>query len=111
MVTTKEFAEFICGQLRLAEQIDCRKMFGEYGVYSCGKLFALICDNRLLLKPTQAGHALLPNARLEEPYPGAKPMILVETLDDPESLSVLVQKTCAELPLPKPKRRKTPKDD
>ena len=52
MATTKEFAGFICGQLRFLGQITCRNMFGT-GVYSCGKLFALICDNRLLLKPTQ----------------------------------------------------------
>ncbi|MGN1007657.1 MAG: TfoX/Sxy family protein [Butyricicoccus sp.] len=121
MATTKEFAAFVCDQLRLAPDIVCRKMFGEYGVYSCGKMFAVICDNRLLVKPTEAGRKLMPDAPLEKPYPGGKSMLLVENLDDADFLCALTNATCAELPPPKPKRRKpsktsdfpekTPKDD
>ena len=40
---------------------DCavtyKKMFGEFGLYSDGKIFALICDNRLFVKQTDAGRA------------------------------------------------------
>lgn len=109
MATTKEFAAFVCDQLRLVSGVSCRKMFGEYGVYCQDKIFALICDNRFLVKPTEAGKRLMPDAPLEEPYPGGKPMLLVENLDDPEFLCKLAQTTCAELPPPKPKRKKPPK--
>lgn len=108
MATTNEFAAFIRDQLSLVPDLVSRKMFGEYGLYACGKLFAMICDNRLLVKPTKVGHGLLPGAPLEEPYPGGKPMLLVEELDDREFLRNLALATCAELPMPKPKRKKDP---
>jgi TfoX/Sxy family transcriptional regulator of competence genes len=104
MATTKEYAAFICEQLALAGEISCRKMFGEYGVYCNGKYFAVICDNRFLVKPTEAGQKLMTNARMEQPYEGGKPMMLVEDLEDTEFLRDLVQTTCAALPAPKPKK-------
>lgn len=30
-------------------------MFGEYAIYSNGKVAALVCDDRLFVKPTLAG--------------------------------------------------------
>lgn len=50
---------------------------------------AVIYDNRLLLKPTQAVLAVLPDAPRELPYEGAKPMLLVENVDDREYLQNL----------------------
>lgn len=106
MATTKEYADFICGCLRLVPELTCKKIFGEYGVYAGGKLFGLICDNRLLLKPTEAAQALLPNAKMELPYPGAKPMLLVEEVEDAEFLQTLAEQICAQLPVPKLKTKR-----
>ncbi len=40
------------------------------------------------------------------PYHGAKPHFLIEELEDRERLAELVQVTCRELPMPKPKKKK-----
>ena len=106
MATTKEYAAFICEQLALAGEISCRKMFGEYGVYCDGKIFALICDDQLFIKITEAGKRLAPHLKTMPPYEGAKPYFLVEEIDDREFLTEFVTETCKELPMPKPKKKK-----
>lgn len=106
MATKREYIEFLAEQLAGA---DCvfKKMFGEYGVYCDGVLFGLVCDDRLLVKPTPAAEALLPGATREPPYPGAKPMLLVEDVDDAERLCELARRVSAELPPPAPRRKRS----
>lgn len=104
MATTLEYMQYIADQLREVEGLRWRKMFGEYGVYCCGKLFALVCDNQLFIKATEAGRSLAPELPLASPYEGAKPYILVEDTEDAALLARLAAVTCRELPEPKPKR-------
>ena len=52
MASNKDFLDFIVDQIDNAGKITYRKMFGEYAVYSDGKIFALVCDNKLFIKPT-----------------------------------------------------------
>lgn len=107
MASTLEFVQYVCGQMSGTEPVTYRKMFGEYGLYAYGKIFALICDNTVFLYPTTAGEALLPNAKTGAPYEGAKPnKIILEELDDPGFLARLVRETCMLLPAPKPKKPK-----
>ena len=51
MASDKSFVEFIIDQIENVGTITYKKMFGEYGIYSNGKIFALICDNKLFIKP------------------------------------------------------------
>jgi len=106
MATTKEYAEFIVSQLDTLEEIGSRKMMGEYVLYYRGKVFGGIYDNRFLVKITETGRAVIPNAPEEIPYKGAKPMLLVEDVDDKELLSRLLIAMYNELPMPKPKKKK-----
>lgn len=106
MASNPEFVQYIADQLQEAGQITYRKMFGEYGMYADGKIFALICDNRLFIKITGAGKKLRPDFEEMPPYEGAKNYLLVEDIDDREALTELVRATCAELPAPKPKKPK-----
>jgi len=107
MASDKAFVDFVTGQIENAGLITARKMFGEYGVYSDGKIFALICDNRLFIKPTENGRAFIGDVVEAPPYPGAKPYFLIEEkTEDREWLSSLVRITVEELPEPKPKRKK-----
>ncbi|MCQ1549744.1 MAG: hypothetical protein NOF05_13210 [Candidatus Accumulibacter phosphatis] len=47
-------------------------MFGEYALYLNTKVVAFVCDNKLFLKPTDAGRAVL-GAPVEAPaYPGSR---------------------------------------
>lgn len=89
-----------------AGEITCRKMFGEYGVYCDGKIFALICDDQLFVKITEQGRKVCPNLQEQPPYEGSKPYFLVEELDDRELMERLVRETVKALPEPKKKKKK-----
>ncbi len=106
MATDKNFLNFVLDQIENAGEITAKAMFGEYCVYSDGKLFALLADNRLLIKPTTAGRAFINDVVEAPPYPGAKPCFLIENLDDRDWLGELVRITVKELPEPKPKKKK-----
>ena len=106
MASNQEFVQYIADQLSEAGQVTYRKMFGEYGMYLDGKIFALICDNQLFVKITEAGRKLRPELEEAPPYEGAKNYLLVEDIDDKEALVEFVRATCAELPAPKPKKPK-----
>jgi TfoX/Sxy family transcriptional regulator of competence genes len=110
MASDKNFVNFVLDQIENAGEITAKQMFGEYGVYSNGKIFALICDNRLFIKPTEAGRAFMKEVVEAPPYPGAKLSFLIEDrLEDREWISHLVRITVNELPEPKPKKKRTKK--
>lgn len=106
MASNTELVEYIADQLNGAGNIVCRKMFGDYGVYCDGKIVALICDDQLFIKPTEAGRKYAPGLEAAPPYEGAKPYFVIENIDDREFLTELVKLTCAALPAPKPKNTK-----
>ncbi len=107
MASDKKFAEFVADQIENAGSITYRLMFGEYGIYSGNKLFGLICDNKLFIKPTNAGRAFIRDVVEAPPYTGAKFYFLVEDkLEDRAWLSELVRVTVNDLPEPKPKKKK-----
>ena len=105
MASSEEFVRYICDQMSGAGEITYRKMFGDYGVYCNGKIFALICDNRLFVKMTGAGSVVWPGLPQEPPYEGARPHFAVDEVDDARRLCALVTATCSELPMPKPKKK------
>lgn len=105
MASSIEYVLYVCEQMSLAGNITYKKMFGDYAIYCGGKCFALICDNRLYINPTNAGLSLFKEAPMGIPYDGAKLRILIEDVEDRDFLCTLVEKTCAELPMPKPKKK------
>ena len=105
MSTSKEYVKFILEQLSALEGISHRAMMGEYVLYYQGKVVGGLYDNRLLLKPTEAGRRLLPMGSYERPYDGAKEMLVVDP-DDQELLLELLPAMLDELPFPKPKKKK-----
>lgn len=104
MASTKEYLQFILDQLSGLGEIHARPMMGEYLIYYRGKLMADLCDNRLLVKPLPGALALLPTARREPPYPGAKEMLLVEQVEDRAFLQELFEALYPELPAPRAKK-------
>jgi len=110
MASDKDFVDFVLDQIENAGEIMARKMFGEYGIYSNGKLFGLVCDNKLFVKPTEAGRNFIENLVEAQPYPGAKLSFLIEEkIEDRNWLSELIRITLTELPEPKPKKKKEKK--
>lgn len=107
MASDQNFVNYVIDQIENAGEITAKKMFGEYGIYSDEKLFGLICDNKLFIKPTEAGRAFIGHVVEAPPYPGAKPCFLIEDkIEDRQWLSELVRITVSELPMPKPKKKK-----
>jgi uncharacterized protein YdhG (YjbR/CyaY superfamily)/TfoX/Sxy family transcriptional regulator of competence genes len=99
------FVEYVCDQIAEAGDVSFRKMFGEYAVYLDGKVVALVCSDRLFVKPTAGGRAFIGDPVEAPAYAGAKPSFLIENgLDDREWISTLIRITADELPAPKPKR-------
>ena len=110
MASDKSFVEFVVDQIDSTGQITYKHMFGEYGVYCNAKIFGLICDNKLFIKPTVSGREFIKDVVEAPPYPGAKNSFLIEDkLEDREWLSELVRISVNELPEPKPKKKKKKK--
>ena len=103
MATSKDYLDFILGQLEYAEGITSRGMFGEYIIYCKGKVIGGIYDNRFLVKPAKAARELMPNAQEEITYPGAKPMLLADCIDDKQAMANLAEALYKGLPEPKKK--------
>ena len=98
MSTSKSYLEYILDSLSGLEDITYKSMMGEYIVYYRKKIAAYICDDRLLVKPVNAAKRLLPDAPMELPYEGAKPMLLVEDTDNRELLERIFNEMYDELP-------------
>ena len=105
MASSKEYLDFILGQLSGLEGITYRPMMGEYIIYYKGKIVGGIYDDRLLVKPTEAAISYLPTASYETPYEGAKEMLLVDEVDNRELLTGLFNAMYEELPAPKPRKK------
>ena len=100
-----EGSDAILDQLYGIDEISHRAMMGEYVIYNKGKVIGGIYDNRFLIKPTKSAKELLPDAPYEEPYPGAKEMLLITDPEDSELMEKLLNAVADELPAPK-KRKK-----
>lgn len=98
MASNADFVQYIVDQCSGAGEVVAKKMFGDYGIYCDGKIFGLICDDRLFIKPTEAGRSLLRNVELRPPYEGAKAHFYIADVDDHDYLSSLVRETCKALP-------------
>ena len=99
MATTKEYKEFILEQLNLLDNIVCRSMMGEYLLYYDNKLFGGIYDNRLLVKIVNSNKKYKMQEQI--PYPSAKPMYLIDDIDNKEILKEVIIETCKDLPIKK----------
>ena len=104
MATNKEYLNFILDQLSGLDGITAKQMMGEYIIYHNGKISAYLCDNRLLVKPVPSAIKMLPDAKMEPPYDGAKDMLLVENVDDRDFLTELFKAMYDELPMPRKKK-------
>ena len=98
MASTKGYLDYVLEQLSQVPGVTHRAMMGEYLLYVGGKLVGGIYDDRLLVKPTRAALALLPEAPREQPYPGAKEMLLVEDMENTTLLEALVEALYEQLP-------------
>ena len=92
MPSSKEFRDYVLEQLRYLDNIVCKPMMGEFLLYCNNTLFGGIYDNRLMVKITQSNDKY--NLAQQIPYPTAKPMYVVENIDDMEYLKNIIEDTC-----------------
>jgi hypothetical protein len=111
MSSTKDFLDFIIDQIKDKDLVRFKKMFGSYALYYDEKVVALICNNQLFIKNTEAGIDFLGkkfgksafaqgfsetknSIHLAPPFPGAKDWILLEDeIEDREFLNELLEIT------------------
>ena len=103
MPSSEKFRDHVLQQFKGELRVTTRKMMGEYILYADGKIFGGIYDDRLLVKPVPAALAMLPDAKKQLPYDGAKPMlrITVEQIETSGFLAKLLDAMLPELPAPK----------
>lgn len=98
MASSKGYIEYIMEQLSLLDGVSYRAMMGEYIIYYRGKVIGGSYDDRFLVKETKSSRALMPGAKKEPPYEGAREMLLIENIEDKEFLKNLIEKMYEELP-------------
>ena len=104
MASDLKTVAFIADQSGLGTRLTYKRMFGEYALYLNENVVAFVCDDKLFLKPTDAGRALLGSPTEAPAYPGSKNYFLLEEqLEDPALLRRALEVTESVLPLPKPK--------
>lgn len=101
MASSKEYLDYILEQLSSLEDVSYRAMMGEYIIYYRGKVIGGIYDDRFLVKSTKSTQAMMPEAEMELPYEGAKEMLLVDSVENREFLSELLEAMYEELPAPR----------
>ena len=92
MASTKDYKDFVLEQLSLLENITYKPMMGEYLLYFKELLFGGIYDDRLLVKIVDNNKKY----KMDEviPYPNAKPMYLVDDIDNQDKLKEIIINTC-----------------
>ena len=91
MATTKDYKDYIIGQLSVFDSITYKPMMGEYSLYYNGVLFGGIYDDRLLVKIVEGNKKY--NMEEVAPYEHAKKMYLVNDVDNEELLKSIVKDT------------------
>jgi TfoX/Sxy family transcriptional regulator of competence genes len=107
MASDPSFVQFVVDQFEDDREITYRKMFGEYALYSKGKVVALICDNQLFVKPTTSGRSFIGDVIEAPAYKGAKPSFLIEDqIEDRDWINRLIELTEQELPKATPRKKR-----
>ena len=108
MATDRSFIDYVAEVVGLGARLTHRKMFGEYALYYDNKVVALICDDRLYVKPSSASEPFISECEEAPPYPGAKNYLLVpeDKWEDREWLQAFLVATAQAVPKPKPKKQK-----
>jgi TfoX/Sxy family transcriptional regulator of competence genes len=107
MASDLSFVQFVVDQFEPDREVTFKKMFGEYALYSKGKVVALICEDQLFVKPTASGRSFIGDVTEAPAYKGAKPSFLIgDQIEDREWINRLIELTEQELPEPRPKKKK-----
>jgi TfoX/Sxy family transcriptional regulator of competence genes len=105
MSSSRDFAEFVCDQIKGTGEIRYQKMFGEYMIYVNHKPILLICDDTVYVKINEETIKQLKDAEKGFPYQGAKEHYILD-IDQQELCKEIVLTLEKITPLPKKKKQK-----
>ena len=103
-MNSKELAKYLITQFESLEDIKSKAMMGGYIFYYKQKIFGGIYEPGFMFKVTKISQKYLPNAKLIPPYTGAKPLLVVEDVEDKFLLCKIVKEMYNELELPKKRK-------
>ena len=77
MPVSSEFRDYVLEQLEGFQPVTARPMFGGYGLYAGGVMFAALDDDEMFLRTAEAAREdfAAAGSRPFAPIPGAKPML------------------------------------
>ena len=87
------FAEFVLEQLRELGEVDCRAMFGGYGLYQGGVFFGIIARGRLYFKTDAATSAAYRDRGMQPFRPNARQTLTsyyevpADVIEEPDALA------------------------
>ena len=89
MASNKEYLDYVLDLLREVSGVSFKKMMGEYILYKDDVIFGGIYDDRFLVKKVDS----IKEYKLKEqiPYPGAKPMLLMESENSSEIKEIVMK--------------------
>lgn len=112
MASSESFIKFVYDQvLPIAMPVSYRKMFGDYMLYVDGRPVFLICDDTVHVKQIPetmavfASHGITPDVAV--PYRGARPHYVLD-IENSDLAIDMARELARILPLPKPKKKKSP---
>jgi DNA transformation protein len=91
------FRDFVLDQLQPLGEVDCRRMFGSYGLYHDGVFFAILSHGRLYLKTDTVTRAAYVQRGMQPFRPNARQTLQsyyevpVDILEDHEQLTSWAQ--------------------
>ena len=94
MASSNEYLLYALDLLREVNNVTYKKMMGEYLLYSDSILFGGVYDNRFLVKKTKS--ALSYELAEAIPYPGAKPMLVID-IENTSEVKEIVEGILADL--------------
>ncbi len=108
MSTSQDYIIFVCEQIRESGDVRYKKMFGEYMVYINDKPILLVCDNTVYIKMKEEIAHLMADAPTGVPYKGAREHYVLD-VEDNELCTDVIKVLLPITPLPKPRKKPTPK--
>lgn len=105
MATEESYKDYVLEQATGAGTLGTKHMFGVYCLYCDEKSVGFICEDSVLVKPTDEGRAYIGEVEERELFPGSKLWFAIDDkIDDREWFAGLIKLTASTLPAPKNKK-------
>ena len=101
LMNDETFRDFVLDQLQLLGEVDCRRMFGSYGLYHDGVFFGILSQGRLYFKTNAVTRGTYVQRGMQPFRPNSRQTLKsyyevpVDILEDHEQLTVWARQAVA----------------